>query len=792
MRERIRRRGERDEDEEEFGSAPSASEQILALQSAAGNAAVSRLIARQPISNTVERRPAPGPLTLQQEDDAVEAINDRFDETSIHALQAMLRTPGTGVAGPVDAQAIATFKRQHGAGKSGMVNQKALDAFVAHTPGFQDEAIHLVRRFFKLDTSAEVLSIRFDPTLTVVPSNVAFEGPLRMIVIGPGAFTSATTLRDAIVKEVHEPNPLAHVQPPAPLFGMGGPRILQPNQLTAAVAANARRIRDHRAIVALQMAINASVTGQMDHQTAQFVAQFQTTRRLGLQDGTLDPETLASIVFAGARAGDNNAAIRLALEYHRLDNDAVLDVLFDPSLTTDFDLRHTGPGSPVTLAFGPPIFTRGGPELMHTLASAYEQARLVMNGGITAKFGVREFLGRATQIISRGLPEEHFGGPAGGFIQDATEALKLFQALDASEQRAVWNQFYVMRDKVHERFRAAARRRPPRARRPAARLRSGHASEVGAARVEHDLQASDGRRYRALERRLRLIDREHVGDVRREQVAVLVQVIARGGQSVPAVGGDAGDQRRVLAEEPRERERVVAFVRHAECEHDSARRDRLDGGLERARLMADRLDHDLRAIVAERLRPLGGVAPHDIVDPEVQTAPIDPIHTGHARPARLQGVAEQDPDRSLAEDGDVPAGDVRQPIERVQHSAQRLNHGGVGRAQLAVDLDHVVDARDEVLGEPEMAFGPADHARACRQVAVDHVADDLMQREARRPVEVHERVALAQERRQVRAADPARVQLHQHAFGRHLRHRHLHALQPSRSDHRVSPHRRAA
>src|SRR5829696_1917750 len=115
MRERIRRPGERDEDEEEHGSAPPVSEQILALQTAAGNAAVARLIARQPLSNRVERHPAPGPLTLQEEDEAVEAINGRYDETSIRALQAMLATPSTAAAGPVDAQAVATFKRTHGA-----------------------------------------------------------------------------------------------------------------------------------------------------------------------------------------------------------------------------------------------------------------------------------------------------------------------------------------------------------------------------------------------------------------------------------------------------------------------------------------------------------------------------------------------------------------------------------------------------------------------------------------------------------------------------------------------------
>ena len=72
----------------------------------------------------------------------------------------------------MDARAVAKSERGHGAGKSRFVNQKALDALVAHGKGYEDEAIHLVRRFFKLDTGAEVLSIRFGPTLTVVPSNV--------------------------------------------------------------------------------------------------------------------------------------------------------------------------------------------------------------------------------------------------------------------------------------------------------------------------------------------------------------------------------------------------------------------------------------------------------------------------------------------------------------------------------------------------------------------------------------------------------------------------------------------
>ena len=111
-------------------------------------------------------------------------------------------------------------------------------------------------------------------------------------------------------------------------------------------------------------------------------------------------------------------------------------------------------------------------------------------------------------------------------------------------------------------------------------------------------------------------------------------------------------------------------------------------------------------------RPRGGVAPDDLVTPKSRSRAVDAVDPGHVRAARLQRVAEQHPDRPLAEHGDLPADDVAQPVERVQDGAQRLDHGGVGRAQLVVELDDAVDAREEALRQPAVAVGPADDPRA--------------------------------------------------------------------------------
>ena len=217
----------------------------------------------------------------------------------------------------------------------------------------------------------------------------------------------------------------------------------------------------------------------------------------------------------------------------------------------------------------------------------------------------------------------------------------------------------------------------------------------------------------------------------------------------------------------------MRLVRHPEGQHGAAVRDRLDGMLERRRLVADRLDHDVRPrVVAERRGPLRAGAPLHRVDAERVrgVAPVDRVDARHVPGARrLQDVREQHPDRPLPDHRDPRAAHVAEPAHRVQHRAQRLDHGGLNGRELVVERADLVGTRNELLRQPEMPLGPPDHARADRQVvrrARLHLADQLVQRVARLAVRgADQQVADAEEARKVAAADPAGLEAHHHPPG---------------------------
>jgi hypothetical protein len=348
---------------------PRAIAHVLALQASAGNRACARALARAPLSNHVERHPAPGPLDLELQDEAVESANRRLDALSIRAVQTILAQPATGTIVPEDVQALAKLApSQH----SGILKGAVLDALVreAAQRDMHDEAIHVVARLFKLDIGA-ALSVRYDPAMTI-NANVGFEGPLQFITIGPHAFGSAKQLRDLIALQLDTANPLAPAQPPLLLRNV--PRLLTADQAADAVAFNRRKQHDARAIQAVQMDVGAVISAVHDHQTAQFIAQAQGAIRMA-PTGKLDRATFDAVFNNRTAAGDNNAAIRLAVDYFRLDNDAVLDVAFDASLTEVCQSRNAGTGTPVTLTFGPPLFGSGVDFAVSKIADFYEQAR---------------------------------------------------------------------------------------------------------------------------------------------------------------------------------------------------------------------------------------------------------------------------------------------------------------------------------------------------------------------------------------------------------------------------------
>ena len=147
------------------------------------------------------------------------------------------------------------------------------------------------------------------------------------------------------------------------------------------------------------------------------------------------------------------------------------------------------------------------------------------------------------------------------------------------------------------------------------------------------------------------------------------------GQRLRAVDRGARDQRRVLAEERHERERVVGLVGDAEREHGAVRGERGDRGLQRPGVVADGLDHDVGLGV---LGPRGRVVAHDLVDAERgrHVGAVDAVDAGHPRrAARLHRVAEEQADRSLPDHRHALARDVGDAVELVQHRAQRLHDG---------------------------------------------------------------------------------------------------------------------
>jgi len=406
------------------------------------------VLAREPISNHVERHPAPGPLDLQREDDAIESNNRRLDALSIRAVQAILGTPATGTMAPEDVQAIAKLAPSE---RSGVLKGPVLDALVrvAARNGMHDEAIHVVAHVFKLDIAA-ALSVRFDPAMTI-NANVGFEGPLQFITIGPHGFGSAKQLHDLIVMQLDTANPLAPAQPSP--FLRKVPHLLTADQVADAVAFNQRKQRDVRAIQAVQVDVLADISKVHDHQTAQFIAEAQNRMRM-VPTGKLDRELFDAVFLHRSAAGDFNAAIRLAVDYFRLDNDAVLDVVFDASLGELCQSRGAGKGAPVTLTFGPPLFGAGADFAVRKIADFYEQARARMQGGGAASPSGREFLGAAEEVLNRRLGPQDFTA----FMWTVRDAVDAFEKLLPTDQLAMWSRFEQLRGEVRDRYRQAPKR----------------------------------------------------------------------------------------------------------------------------------------------------------------------------------------------------------------------------------------------------------------------------------------------------------------------------------------------
>lgn len=396
---------------------------------------------------------APGPLTAAEEASAIRFTRNNYDERSVRIIQINTGAAVDGIFGEISAQAVATWQGPRGLVVDGKVGANALNQMVADrvAANRREDAIQLVVDFNNLNVTGDTLSIRFDATLGATVGATAFEsGNLRVIRLGPTAFTSEPTLRAAII---------AQLAVPAPAVPAIGPRptLLRGAEEESAIRFNRSRFTDRRSVRAIQGHVGANPDGIFGRDTVERVANAQRVAGL-VVDGKVGVATLELFVRELAAAGQQNAAIRLIIDFFNFSEANLLDIFFDPTVAANASTDRR-PNQPVRVRIGPRAFARPFPDLVHTIAHEIEHVRHHRIG--IASADTREFLGEAIEILSEGMPEEALEalapGAAGfvpGFASDATRALRHWNLMPLADQRTFRQRFIAVRARVRARVAA--------------------------------------------------------------------------------------------------------------------------------------------------------------------------------------------------------------------------------------------------------------------------------------------------------------------------------------------------
>src|SRR4051794_31565743 len=397
------RKRSRREPERQEGPPPEPAHGLIDLQTRAGNAAVTGLVARAP--RTKEKPQDLAHLYADEARDVVRHLHDTYlDPASVRAIQSALGTPGTGWWNEADAQALSRFQVDRGLRRGGTydyvrLDEKTIDAIVRKqvADGFQQEMIHLGVDWKRLDTSADTIAVRFDSNLGS-DSAVTFEADtVRIVTVGPSALKSARSIARAVKSQL-DPDPLAAMLAPTAV-----PSVLKPDEAQAAADYNAGRL-DRRATLIVQRVIGANRTGELDAATAQFIARKQGQLGRAKPDGMLDDDLFHDCLSELWLNSDMEALVRLVVSYRQLNELGIVDVSFDASVDpADFRFGGAGDGAPTSIVFGPGAFAHGLPPSMeHTIARAFDEARVRME----RKSGrAASFLAFKTDLLGTGLTD---------------------------------------------------------------------------------------------------------------------------------------------------------------------------------------------------------------------------------------------------------------------------------------------------------------------------------------------------------------------------------------------------
>lgn len=382
-----------------------------------------------------------GLLNAAQVTSAINFTNRRYDSRSVRIIQDITGTDVDGDFGANSAQAVADFQDTNPPLEvDGKVGENTLNVMVPERvgQGLQEHAIQLVADFYDLNVTRDTLTVHFDPALAAAFDTAFESGNLRVIRVGPGAFGSATDLRDAIRAG------LAVAAPPAAVVGPR-PTHLSTAEEQAASNFNRTRYTDRRSILAIQGLVGTNPDAQFGPDTAERIAEYQSTNGLEV-DGKVGEETLRVMVADLDGRGEQNAAIRLIIDFFNLsEQGALLDIAFDSTVAANATTSGVIPG-PSIVRIGPAAFAQGFAGLVHTIAHELEHVRQRRVGILSQP--VREFLGESVEILSVGMPEEDDAG----FFDDAGRALSFWNLMTPDEQSENFETFEAVRERVRARF----------------------------------------------------------------------------------------------------------------------------------------------------------------------------------------------------------------------------------------------------------------------------------------------------------------------------------------------------
>ena len=393
-------------------------------------------------------------LLTAAEETAATNFSKRYDERSVRIIQIITGTNVDGNFGRLTAEAVAAFQNANGLVVDGKVGENTLNVMVPNrvAAGRHEHAIQLVVDFHNLDVTSGTLTVHFDPALAAAGATNFESGNLRVIRVGPTAFASNATLRAAIQ---------AQLTVPAPAPAAVGPR---PTHLTAvqeaaAVQFNRRRFGDRRSVLAIQGLVGTRLDGLFGPDTVERIAEFQNANGLTVDGMVGQDETLPAMVNQLVAAGNQNAVLRMIVDFFNIRDDGnLLDVRFDATVaanaSTDFR-----PNEPVRVRVGPTGLAQPFAGIVHTIAHEFEHVRRLKEG--IGPAATHEFLGEAIEILSEGMPEEALeavapGAPGfvAGFADDAGRALANWNAMPLADRRRFRNRFIAVRQRVRDRVAA--------------------------------------------------------------------------------------------------------------------------------------------------------------------------------------------------------------------------------------------------------------------------------------------------------------------------------------------------